>query len=236
VRWQDANGTQAVESASQWTVAPDSPPEFVADTSPPEWIDQEPVGQLSEQRYGAPVVESTLTSEGPADLQLLELFQGNARKEVKSLAAKSSIHVGLFEPFIEALRDSEQKANWRTHIETLRSAMANSPESATRVFESLVEQRDRQAAADLYEMLCGYSDEQVGRTAVEMRSGALVRLINWLEKDSLDYRVLAIHNLWEITGKRLMPDPTANLNERNKNIRIWRARLKDGDLAPVRRL
>ena len=63
----------------------------------------------------------------------LELFQGSGRKEVKSLVARSSIHVGLFEPFIDALRDSEQKANWKTHIETLRAAMALSPESAGKV-------------------------------------------------------------------------------------------------------
>jgi hypothetical protein len=236
VRWQDAHGTQAVERASQWVVEADSPAEIVADTSPPDWIDQEPVVQLSEQRYGVPMVESTITSDRPADIQLLELFQSNSRREVKSLAAKSSIHVGLFEPFVEALRDSDQKANWRTHIETLRSAMALSPESAKSVWQALVEQRDRGSAADLYEMLCGYSAEQVGRTPDEIRAGPVARLIDWLEKDSLDYRVLACHNLWEITGKRLMPDPTTNLNERNQNVRRWRARLEAGDLQPVERL
>jgi hypothetical protein len=235
VQWQDAAGTKKIDNASRWTIAEGVASDVMADSSPPDWIDHEPVVQLSEQRYGAPVVESTLVSDQPADIQLLELFQGNGRKEVKSLAAKSSTHVGLFEPFIEALRDSEQKSNWRTHIDALRAAMALSPESAENVWKSLVEQRDRQAAADLYEMLCGYNEEQIGRTEDQLKSGALARLIDWLEEDSLDYRVLAVHDLWEITGKRLMPDPAANLKERTQNIRRWRTRLEEGELQPVRR-
>ena len=154
---------------------------------------------------------------------------------MKSLVAKCSIHVGVFQPFIEALRDSEQKSNWRTHIETLRSAMALSPESAEAVKKALDEQRGRPAADDLYEMLCGYSAEQVGRTPDQMKTGAVARLIDWLEEDSLDYRVLAVHDLLEITGKRLMSNPAANQREREQSVRRWRARLEEGELMPVRR-
>ncbi|HEY3394442.1 MAG TPA: hypothetical protein VGK58_17140 [Lacipirellulaceae bacterium] len=233
VEWQDASGTKKIDNTARWAVEAGEATDPVADASPPDWIDQEPIGQRSEHLYGAPVVENTMVSDKPADIQLLELFQGNARKEVKSLAAKSSVHVGLFEPFIDALRDSEQKANWPAHIQTLRAAMALSPESAGNVKRALEEQRGRPAADDLYEMLCGYNADQIGRTPDEMRSGALARLIDWLEEDSLDYRVLAVHNLWETTGKRLMPNPAANLKERTQNVRRWRSRLEAGDLAPV---
>jgi hypothetical protein len=233
VEWQDASGSKKIDNASRWTIEPGGATDVVADASPPDWIDQEPAGQRSEQRYGAPVIESTMTSDTPADIQLLEQFQGNARKEVKSLAAKSSVHVGLFEPFIDALRDSEQKANWAAHIATLRSAMALSPESAANVKRALDEQRGTPAADDLYEMLCGYNADQIGRTPDEIRRGALSRLIDWLENDSLDYRVLAVNDLWEATGKRLMPDPAANLKERTQNVRRWRSRLEVGELQPV---
>jgi hypothetical protein len=234
VTWHDASGEKSIDSASRWTISEGVTSEIVADSSPPDWIDQEPVVQLSEQRYAAPKIEAMLVSNSPADIQLLELFQSVPQREVKSLVAKSCIHVGEFAPFIEALRDSDQKPNWRTHIETLRAAMALSPESATKVRQALVEQRDRQVADDLYEMLCGYNEEQIGRTSDQVKNGALVRLIDWLEQDSLDYRVLAWHGLYEITGKRLMPDPAANLRERARNIRQWRARLKEGDLLPAR--
>ena len=110
------------------------------------------------------MIESTLVSDLPVDIQLLELFKGSSRKEVKSLVDAVSIHVGLFEPFVEALRDSEQKwPTWKTHIDTLRSAMALSPESAEQVWQALVEQRGGPAAADLYEMLCGYNADKSAR-------------------------------------------------------------------------
>jgi hypothetical protein len=234
VTWQDSSGSRKIENASRWTIEAGEATDPVADSSPPDWIDQEPIGQRSEHLYGAPVVETTMVSDKPADIQLLELFQANARKEVKSIAAKSSVHVGLFGPFIDALRDSEQKANWPAHIDTLRKAMALSPESAANVKRALEEQRGKPAADDLYEMLCGYNADQIGRTPDEMRTGALARLIDWLEEDSLDYRVLAVNDLWETTGKRLMPNPAANLKERTQNVRRWRSRLEAGDLQPVR--
>jgi hypothetical protein len=233
VVWQSPSGELVIDKPSRWTITSEGAADVAEDTAPPEWIDHEPIVQLSEQRYGAPVVETTLVSNRPADIQLLELFQGSARKEVKSLVARSSIHVGLFEPFIDALRDSEQKANWKTHIEALRSAMAISPEYAAGVRKALEDQRGKQAAADLYAMLCGFSAEQVGRTPEQMKSGALAQLIDWLEEDSLDYRVLAVHNLWELTGKRLMPNPAAGVTERTQNVRRWRARLEAGELTPT---
>ena len=195
VVWNDAAGDKTIDKPSRWTLTAAGAADVADDPSPPEWIDHEPIVQLSEQRYGAPVIESTLVSNVPVDTQLLELFQGSNRKEVKSLVARSSIHVGLFEPFIDALRDSEQKANWKTHIDTLRAAMALSPESADKVWQALVDQRGKPAAADLYEMLCGYNAEQIGHTPDQMKTGAVAKLIDWLEDDSLDYRVLAVQDL-----------------------------------------
>jgi hypothetical protein len=234
VRWQDAGGEKTADASSRWTIEGGAMSEMAADASPPEWIDHEPGGTTSEQRFGAPVVESTLVSNRPVDIQLLELFQASpARREVKSLVTRASIHVGLFEPFVEALRDSEQRANWTSHIEALRAAMALSPESAENVQRALVAQRGERAAADLYEMLCGYNAEQIGRTPEQLKTGAIARLIDWLEEDSLDYRVLAVHNLAEITGKRLMSNPAAATAERAQNVRTWRLRLQKGDLQPL---
>jgi hypothetical protein len=233
VTWKDAAGTKTIEKAARWTVTPAGATDPAPDMSPPEWIYHEPIGQLSEQRYGAPKIESTLLSNVPADIQLLELFQGSKQKEVKSLVARSSIYVGQFEPFVKALGDSEQKATWKMHIDTLRSAMALSPESANKVWQTLVDQRGRPAAADLFEMLCGYSADAIGHTPEQMKTGAVATLIDRLEDNSLDYRVLAVQDLAEITGKRLMSNPAANQAERTLAIRKWRARLEAGDLKPV---
>jgi hypothetical protein len=233
VVWQDAAGEKTAEKASRWTLTDSGASDMSPDPAPPEWIDHEPIILPSEQRYGAPVIESTLASNAPAETQLLELFQGSSRKEVKSLVARSSIYVGVFQPFVEALRDSDQKASWKTHIDTLRTAMSLNPESANKVYQALVDQRGKPAAADLFEMLCGYNADQVGHSPDQMKTGAIAKLINWLEDDSLDYRVLAVQDLWEITGKRLMLNPAAKLPERTQNVKRWRSQLESGDLKVV---
>ncbi len=232
VNWQVGESETAIREPARWTIADGVVSPITADSQPPEWIDQEPAAQRSEQLYGAPVIEDSLNVVQPADIQLLELFMTGRRREVKSLATRSSVHVGLFLPFIEALRDSDQRSNWRTQIELLRSAMALSPESATRVWEALVAQRGEKAAADLYEMLCGYNLDQIGHTPEEMQTGALARLIDWLEDDNLDYRVLAVQNLRELTGKNLLSNPAGSLSERAVGVRRWRDRLESGELMP----
>lgn len=231
VVWKDMAGTKMAEKASRWTVAATGATEMAADTAPPEWIYHEPIVQLSEQRYGAPRIESKLVSNQPADVQLLELFQTpKLQKEVKSLVARTSIHVGMFEPFVKALGDPEQKPNWKTHIDALRAAMALSPESANKVWQTLVDQRGKPAAGDLFEMLCGYNADAIGHTPEQIKSGAIARLIDRLEDNSLDYRVLAVQDLADITGKRLMSNPAATQAERTLAIRKWRARLDAGDV------
>ena len=232
IAWNDASGDKSIEKPSRWALTTAGAADLAEDTAPPEWIDHEPIGQVSEQKYGAPEIESTLLTNAPAETQLLELFQSSKRKEVKSLVARSSIHVGLFQPFVDALRDSEQKANWKSHIEALRAAMALSPESANKVWNALVDQRGKPAATDLYEMLCSYSPEQIGQTPEQIKTGPIAKLINWLEDDSLDYRVLASRDLAEITGKQFMQNPAAKLPERTQNVKRWRARLEAGELKP----
>ena len=161
VVWKDGAGSKIVEKASRWTVNDEGATEPVADPSPPDWIYSEPIGKVSEQRYGAPKIESTLVSNVPAETQLLELFQSSKQPEVKSLVTRSCINVGQFVPFVEALRDSEQRWTWKSHINALRAAMALSPDSANKVWQTLVDQRGRPAAADLYEMLCGYKADKL---------------------------------------------------------------------------
>jgi hypothetical protein len=84
-------------------------------------------------------------------------------------------------------------------------------------------------------MLCGYSAEQIGTTPETVKAGAIAKLIDWLEEDSLDYRVLAVHDLWEITGKQLMPNPTATAAVRKRNVNRWRDQLESNELRMVER-
>jgi hypothetical protein len=163
------------------------------------------------------------------ETQLLELFQSSRRREVKSLVARSAVYAGLFVPFVEALRDSDQKSSWKTHIDTLRSAMALGPESSQKIYDTLVDQRGKPPADDLYQMLCGYSAAQIG-SPEEFRDGLGTQLVDWMEDDSLDYRVLAVQDMAEITGMKLLQNPAGGMSERTRGIRLWRQRLKSGEV------
>jgi hypothetical protein len=111
--------------------------------------------------------------------------------------------------------------------------MALSPESANKVWQTLVDQRGRPAANDLFEMLCGYNADAIGRTPEQIKTGAIATLIDRLEDNSLDYRVLAVQDLAEITGKRLMSNPASTQADRTQAIRKWRSRLEAGEVKPI---
>lgn len=227
--WTDEEGKRDIPAPSHWTIAQGlaSPPS--AGATFPDWIDQEPFEQRSEKMYGAPSVETALDSARPVEEQLLELYESSRRREVKSLVARSSVYAGLFVPFVEALRDSDQKASWKMHIDTLRSAMALGPDSAERIYRTLVDQRGQRAADDLYQMLCGYNPQQFASTD-EFRTGLGTQLVDWMEEDSLDYRVLAVQDMNELTGMKLMSNPAGSPTERARGVRLWRQRLKDGEI------
>lgn len=229
ITWSDASGKREIPAPAQWKIEGGVPGPPSANATFPDWIDQEPVEQRSEKLFGAPAVEVALQPSRPVEEQLLELYESSRRREVKSLVARSSVYAGLFVPFVEALRDSDQKASWKMHIDTLRSAMALGPDSAERIYQTLVEQRGQQAADDLYQMLCGYDPSQFASTD-EFRNGLGTRLVDWMENDSLDYRVLAVQDMSELTGMRLMSNPAGAPTERARGVRLWRQRLKDGEI------
>jgi hypothetical protein len=233
VAWSDSDGEQSIHAPSQWDIVDGVRSPIAAVSSLPEWIDHEAAEERTEQQYGAPIIDESLDTKRPVSVQLRELFQSSRRREVKSLVARSSVYVGLFQPFVEALRDSDQKGTWTQQIETLRAAMALGPDAANKVWDALKEQRGEPAANDLYEMLCGYSPDQVGHTAEQVASGAIPRLIDWLENESLDYRVLAVEDLRQITGKQLMTNPAGAATIRAQAVKKWRDRLKAGELTPV---
>jgi hypothetical protein len=231
VEWTDALGSRTIPAPGQWTINNGVVSSVSAEATFPEWIDSEPVDSVLEQRWGVPAVEKALTAEQPIEGQLLTLYESSRRREEKSLVARSSVYAGLFVPFVESLRDSDQKGAWKQHIDTLRMAMALGPESADKVYQTLVDQRGDAAAADLYQMLCGYGPEQIG-TPEEFANGLATQLVDWMEDDNLDYRVLAVQDMSEITGKRIMGDPAGRPSDRALEVRRWRQRIKDGEVAP----
>ncbi|MEM9186787.1 MAG: hypothetical protein AAGB00_09860 [Planctomycetota bacterium] len=177
-------------------------------------------------------VEARLAAGSPIWPQLMEI-SGSKLKEQRSLAAAASAHVGHFEPFGEALRDEKFKSQWNRVVQTLRDSMARSPATAEAVRQTLIDQYGPERAADLYEMLVGYTDAQIGQTAEQWRVGPLRDLVDRLASDQLPYRVLANYNLEQITGRKGAFSPAGLPLSRGRAVRKLEARLEQGNLTPA---
>ena len=227
VVWQSPDATLEVLEPGMWQLAGDSVGP-VEPYPPTEWIDGEDL-RLWEQ-MSSPAIERLISINQPVDVQLLGLYDSTKRKEEKALLTECSMHVGQFVPVVRSLKDGDQHPEWERQIASLREAMARSPGLAQQVLDTLIEQEGDEKAADLYQMLCGFSFAQVGTTPEEVQTGALKQLIDWLESDQLNYRVLAFNNLKAITGKTLSYNPTGTADSRARAVRQWRQRLKDKEL------
>jgi hypothetical protein len=144
----------------------------------------------------------------------------NRQSEVRQLSTRCAGYVGEFEPFVRALGEDAQRFDWPKHIETLRAALARSPETAAQVRQ--VYESHRGAEADhLYRMLWSYTPEQ-------LKEGAAAQLVEDLNSDSLDTRVLSFWNLNTLTGLSLFYRPEYPLVKRRPNYLKWKERLREG--------
>jgi hypothetical protein len=72
-------------------------------------------------------------------------------------------------------------------------------------------------------MLWGYSDSDIN-------GGAAVKLVEFLDHEQLDYRVLSFWNLQSISGKTLAYRPEYTAAKRRGAVQQWKDRLQDGKI------
>lgn len=199
----------------------------------PLWL-TEPA-QLNEfEREASSRIEAALVAGEPAWPVLRKMLDSH-RQEDRFLAANCSMHVGNFEPFVKALADPDQKMNWDREIEGMRVFMSLSDQLAKQLRSELEEQVSGEAqGAELYEMLVGYNPQQLGRTKEQQQVGPLAELIRRLENDRLEYRVLANHNLTEISGGKTLFNPTGSETDRERKVKRLREMLESGDFVDPR--
>lgn len=229
VTWDVDGLPTVVDKPSQWTWVN---PATVSISDDVSWLDGQSLDYL--EKNVSDYFEKQLVAAEPARVQLLELYETSRRREDKALAAECGTHVGQFVPFVQALADTQQQSSWDHHIAELQSAMSRSTQAAKMVHQTLIDQRGAALADDLFEMLRGYTPSQVGATPEEVRAGVTRKLIDWLEHDRLEYRVLAIHNLKQIYGgKTLGYNPVITEPSRQERaVKQWRTRLADNELVP----
>lgn len=188
----------------------------------PKWVTSEALSDVD--RRAAAAVEPQLPPDRPVSLFLKEA-SSDKRREVRSLAIRASCYLGSFDACTAALNEKDEKNLWPTYIDELRSSVARSPDTAAKVRTALDKQRNADAAG-LFRMLWGYS-------ADDLRGGADRDLVDALNHDSLDLRVLAFWNLQNITG---LPNfgyyPGDLAKKRNAPVNSWREKLRQGKIVP----
>lgn len=181
----------------------------------PTWIEtplERPI-----DRQAANDLMQLLPAGARANLVIVEALQ-NRRAEIAALAAQTLILSDDFS-FLAGpaglLNDDRFRSHWTTLIDAVRERVSSSPESLEALKASLATQ-DVQRGALLFQVLVGYSEPELKLSAAE-------RLVNLLESEFLDERILAIYQLKRITGKDLgfQPDrPSRGLIQDWK--RLWR--------------
>jgi hypothetical protein len=187
----------------------------------PRWYTSEPANPLDAR--ASQTLNQALDGKTSVTVGLKELV-GHRRVENRSLAARSLALIDEFDPFAALLNDPEQRAVWPIEIESLQAALARGPVAAGKV-RAMFEKERGKDGDDLYRLLWGYSKDQ-------LQSGAAPILVDDLDNDSLDFRVLSFYNLQKIVGKTFDYRPEATATNRSQPVRRWRDQLKEGLIVP----
>jgi len=205
----------ATSGAIIWKEGNDVSNLTVGDSEQPKWVS--PDSQTPVDKRGAGHLDKELSLKRSISLSLKELAQSRLI-EVRSLSMRGLPHVGEFELFVRALNDEEQRSTWPTSVEALRTAIALSPETAAEV-RSAIEKKRGPEGAELYRMLWGYSSQQ-------LKDGAGVKLADYLNHDSLDYRVVSFWTLQNITNRTdTIYRPQEPASKRKPAVQKWRDRM-----------
>ena len=149
-------------------------------------------------------------------LTLRELAE-HRKMEVSRLAIRCLGYIGQFDRMLEMLNSLDQKINWPVYIQELQQAVDRGPETAAEVRLAL-EKRYPQEPAKLYQMLWGYS-------AQDLQNGRVAELVDYLDNELLIYRVVSFYNLEKLVGVGLAYHPDYPSAKRQVSIAKWRERV-----------
>lgn len=220
--WRDATGAEVKLSAPAHEVLHGgaAPVAGGAAVEFPAWTtgidDERPIDQRA-----AMSLRDNVAPERDIVLNLKEQAS-DRRPEVASLAARSLSYLDEFGALAATLNDSTQRSFWTPNIVALRDGLGRGKETAALVRATFEKQRSDDGV-QLYRLLCGYTPQQ-------LQAGAARELVELLDHEDLDFRVLGITNLTEITGSANFYRPERSAQERQSQVQKWRQRLASGDI------
>jgi len=211
--------TRAVEAGQMW-IGVDRRAAVIGDSGAlPTWTAGAKMRNID--RDALLDLEPLLTEDRSLTLSLLEAAK-NRRTDIRSLAARCLAALGRFEPLVESLGDQKQHAHWPEHVAQLRAAVDQHPESSALVTQAL--RRVTGPDADvLLESLRSYNP-------LQLADGGAEQLIDELENESIEVRVVAIEMLKHITGMSQLYRADRPAAQRQVAVQKWRGRLEEGEV------
>jgi hypothetical protein len=221
VTWQDTGGVPAIALASAETLVCIDQLPAVTQATPisPPWLD--PATEARILVSASRKLEPLLEPHRPITVSLQEQA-GNRLFEIRTLAIRSLGWFDEFDSYVGALNERELRSYWRDLVDSLRMRMLNSPETAAKIRETLGRARGK-AGLQVDRMLWGFSPEQ-------LVDGGAHLLVNALESESTDMRVLAYQNLYEITGKTNLYAPDRDAKSQRRSVQSWQRDLQQGEI------
>ncbi len=222
VHWSEVGQEEIQITAGQRMAFVDDRPGTTSDAAAmPTWISPKRVKPINVRaaRDLAPMI----TFDRPVVLSLQEQTD-HRRPEIRSLTACSLAYLGDLRPLVTALNDERLKAYRTEQFETLRRVIASSEQAAAEVRDAF-SMRHGDRTDEFFRILWGYSPS-------ELQAGASTELVEHLLDESLDFRIVAIETLKQITGKSITTfGPEQSQNSRRKAYLHWSSDAKKNRIA-----
>jgi hypothetical protein len=233
VRWAFRGADLSIDEPSQWMIVSGGRLQALAPYGgDPGWLAGGSGGAgvaAWDADASGPVAEGI--APGAEAWPALEAFaQGTRRKELRALADRCAAAVGHPEALVRTFDDPNARSLWRTNLDELRRVAGRSTEDATRAYEAFVSKYGSEQGAILWRLVIGYSPDEVGQTPADLRVGAVARLLDSMDSESLAERALANLNLEELTGLIQVYSAVDSPSERRVAVNKLRRRLKINDL------
>jgi hypothetical protein len=192
----------------------------------PKWVSPEPLS--STDASSAETLAASLDNNKPLVIALREMAStSNRRTEQRAFAAKCLALVDDFEMLVAMFGDATQKSYWQQggEIASAKAALTRGPETALKVREAFQKAHGDGTGQQLYRMLLGYTKDQLAGGEAEV-------LVNALDNENLDFRVLAFAALEDITGKSYYYRPDTTATARAQWVRRWKQDQASGAIVP----
>ncbi len=228
VQWQQPDGAAEVIEAGRLRTFVDTIWAETLDAEEfPKWVARKDISEIDE--LASDDMKAELTKDDTeVSLRLFELSE-HRRLEVRSLAIRCGAYLDHFEPFAGvtgSLNDPKQRPYWARQMDALTESVQRGPETATLVRQTFEKHRSADAE-NLYRLLWGFSVKNLEE------EGWDARLVDYLDSESMDFRVLAIENLSRITERTPYYRAENSAERRKPHTLRWREKLNSGDIRYV---